>query len=287
MEKEQWQYRIGYLGPEASFTHVAANALYSNELLVPYPTISDCMDAVEQQEVDFAVVPIENALEGTVAITLDYLYHDVQLKVEHEILSPIAQHLLCHPANEKDFLQATSILSHSHAIAQCHKYLASRFRGVPHEISASTAAAAKHISQHPSQNSLAIANEFAAKKYGLTIVERNIHDFHLNHTRFFVLSKTPSTNRLEEPKTTWMILLPEDERSGALHQVLSVFAWRKLNLSKIESRPLKTGIGHYFFVIDLLEHESHPMMFGALEELKMLGCEVKSLGSYHVTKINP
>jgi prephenate dehydratase len=87
-----------------------------------------------------------------------------------------------------------------------------------------------------------------------------------------------------QPKTTLMIQLPVDDRSGALHQVLSVFAWRQLNLSKIESRPMKTGLGHYFFIIDILADEESPMMKGAREELHALGCQVKSLGTYYTYK---
>lgn len=80
-----------------------------------------------------------------------------------------------------------------------------------------------------------------------------------------------------------MVELPDD-RSGALHQILSVFAWRKINLSKIESRPLKTGLGNYFFILDVLEDENAPMMNGAMEELAALGCSVKTLGSYYTYK---
>ena len=85
----------------------------------------------------------------------------------------------------------------------------------------------------------------------------------------------------EKIKTTLMVKLPEDDRSGVLHQVLSVFAWRKLNLSKIESRPMKTGLGNYFFIIDVMESDEHPMMKGALEELAALNCSVNSFGSYY------
>lgn len=144
------------------------------------------------------------------------------------------------------------------------------------------------MSENPEKCIAAIGNAYAAKKYGLTIVQENIHDFHFNHTRFFVLSKNNSTIDVDghdnQPKTTMMIQLPVDDRSGALHQVLSVFAWRQLNLSKIESRPLKTGLGHYFFIIDVLADEDSPMMKGAKEELQALGCEVKSLGTYFTYK---
>lgn len=277
--------KVAYLGPEASFTHLASKALFQEESLIPTRTIPECIEAVANGTVDIAVVPIENALEGTVPLTIDYLFHEVDVYVIAEIQAPIEQHLMIHPKNEKKWEEITTIYSHPHALAQCHKYLYYRFGKVPLEQTTSTAAAAKFVSENEQVCIAAIGNSSAAAEYGLCIVEHNIHDFHFNHTRFFVLSK--SNHCIQNPehgdqiKTTVMITLPKDDRSGALHQVLSVFAWRQLNLSKIESRPLKTGLGQYFFVIDVLEDERKPMMIGAMEELKALGCEVKSLGSYN------
>jgi len=288
MSKQSFESRVAYLGPEASFTHLAAGEVFAGEWLMPHTTIPECIEAVANDEVEFAVVPVENALEGSVPLTIDYLFHDVELHVSAEILSPIQQHLMVHPKQVGNWESIETVLSHPHALAQCHKYLYYRFRGVPLEQTTSTAAAAKYVSEHPELTIAAIGNNFAAKKYGLTIVEPDIHDFHFNHTRFFVLQK--KNNRLEKvghdesPKTTMMITLPVDDRSGALHQVLSVFAWRQLNLSKIESRPLKTGLGNYFFILDILEDEETPMMQGAKEELQALGCEVKSLGTYYTYK---
>lgn len=288
MTNQDWESRIAYLGPEASFTHLAAEELFSNEWLVSYTTIPECIEAVANDEVDYAVVPLENALEGSVPLTIDYLFHDVSLHVSAEILSPIEQHFMVHPnqVNQRETIEL--IYSHPHALAQCHKYLYYRFRGVPLEQTTSTAAAAKYVSENPSRSIAAIGNAFAAKKYGLCIVQENIHDFHFNHTRFFVLSKVKrkitSKDHDGQAKTTLMIKLPEDDRSGALHQVLSVFAWRRLNLSKIESRPLKTGLGQYFFIMDIIADEQEPMMIGAKEELLALGCEVKSLGTYYTYK---
>ncbi len=277
--------QVAYLGPEASFTHLASRVLFQNEQLNPYRTIPECIEAVSNGKVDIAVVPLENALEGTVPLTIDYLFHEVDVFVIAEILAPIEQHLMVHPSNKARWEQISHIYSHPHALAQCHKYLYYRFGTVPLEQSSSTAAAAKYVSENEDLCIAAIGNSSAAVEYGLTIVEHNIHDFHFNHTRFFVLSKNKQRANHElhtgQVKTTVMINLPKDDRSGALHQVLSVFAWRQLNLSKIESRPLKTGLGQYFFIIDVLEDEEKPMMVGAMEELKALGCEVKSLGSYY------
>ena len=288
MSKKSFESRVAYLGPEASFTHLAAGEVFEGEWLMPYATIPECIEAVANDEVEFAVVPLENALEGSVPLTIDYLFHDVKLHVSAEILSPIQQHLMVHPNQVENWEAIETVLSHPHALAQCHKYLYYRFRGVPLEQTTSTAAAAKYVSENPELTVAAIGNDFASKKYGLTIVEANIHDFHFNHTRFFVLQKKnvrlEKKGHDESPKTTMMITLPVDDRSGALHQVLSVFAWRQLNLSKIESRPLKTGLGNYFFIMDVLEDEHTPMMQGAKEELRALGCEVKSLGTYYTYK---
>lgn len=279
--------RISFLGPEASFTHLAASKIFPDGDLVPFTTIPECIEAVAEDRVEYAVVPLENALEGSVPLTVDYLFHEAQLYVTAEVLSPIGMHLMVHPDN-KNAESFEAIYSHPHALAQCHKFLFYTYKSTPLEQFSSTAAAAKMVSELPERNIAAIGNEFSAKKYGLSIVHSDIHDFHFNHTRFFVLSKT--NHKLKKPdheeqvKTTLMISPPKDDRSGVLHQVLSVFAWRQLNLSKIESRPLKTGLGDYFFIVDVLEDEQATMMRGAFEELAAIGCEVKTLGSYYVYK---
>lgn len=283
MTAQTWEKRIAYLGPEASFTYLAAKGLFPNDWLMPQTSIPECIEAVAEGKVDLAVVPLENALEGSVPLTIDYLFHEAELFVVGEITSKIQQHLMVHEEQVDNWQNITTIYSHPHALAQCHKYLFYRFSGVPLHQYSSTAAAAKLVSESPDKCIAAIANSSAAEKYGLTIVEKNIHDFHFNHTRFFVLSKENTRLPLVDNdtiKTTLMITLPTDV-SGALHQVLSVFAWRKLNLSKIESRPLKTGLGDYFFIIDVLADEEDAMMKGAVEELAALGCTVKSLGTYY------
>lgn len=284
MSQEQWEKRIAYLGPEASFTYLATKGLFPTGWLVPCSTIPECIEAVAEGKVDLAVVPIENALEGSVPLTVDYLFHEADLFVAAEVLSKIQQHLMVHKNHAGCWKDITAIYSHPHALAQCHKYLFYNFARIPLNQYSSTAAAAKLVSESPDDCIGAIGNSSAAEKYGLEIVEKNIHDFHFNHTRFFVLSKQNIRMSKDEasggPKTTFMLTLPTDV-SGALHQVLSVFAWRKLNMSKIESRPLKTGLGDYFFIIDVLADEEEPMMKGAVEELGALGCSVKSLGTYY------
>lgn len=276
---------IGYLGPKATFTDIAVRALFPKEKAVPYLTIPECLEAVDQGKIDLAVVPLENALEGSVNITLDYLTHEVDLPIIGEIIAPIRQHLLVHPDNEATWETVEVIYSHSHAIAQCHRYLHGEFRGIPSENTTSTAAAAKLVKDHPEKNIAAIANELAAKEYGLSIVKKDIHDFAYNHTRFVIVTKKNGFHLREQPtyfngnKTTIMVTLPDD-RSGALHQVLSAFSWRNLNLTKIESRPMKTGLGNYFFIIDINRELDDVLIPGAIAELEALECKVKILGSY-------
>lgn len=283
MTKETWEKRIAYLGPEASFTYLAAKGLYPHDWHVPYATIPECIEAVSEGKVDLAVVPVENALEGSVPLTVDYLFHEADLYVTAEVLSKIQQHLLVNKKFIESWQEVTKVYSHPHALAQCHKYLYYNLANAQQMSYSSTAAAAKLVSETTDECIAAIGNSSAAEKYDLHIAQENVHDFHFNHTRFFVLSKKNTRHAIvplkAQPKTTFMVRLPVDV-SGALHQLLSVFAWRKLNLSKIESRPLKTGLGDYFFIVDILADEQEAMMKGAVEELGALGCKVKTLGTY-------
>jgi prephenate dehydratase len=275
--------KIAYLGPEASFTNLAVKEVFSSHETLPYVTIPDCIEAVIKGEVEATVVPLENALEGSVHITVDYLFHESELNIVAEMTSPIQQHLMVHDNTAEKGKELDKILSHSHALAQCHKFLHSHFQGVPLEQTTSTAAAAKLVSENPDIPLAAIGNQLASEMYGLTILHDNIHDFPLNHTRFIVLHKSSASIQLQQEKaadkTTLMVTLPAD-RSGALHQVLSAFAWRQLSLSKIESRPLKTGLGNYFFIIDVAHSMDDVLLPGAINEMEALGCKVKVVGTY-------
>lgn len=277
--------KVAFLGPKATFTDVAVREMFPDDTAIPYMTIPDCIDAVMSDEAHICVVPLENALEGSVNITIDYLIHETKLPVIGEITAPIQQHLMVHQNQLNQWEEVEVIYSHSHAIAQCHKFLHGHLNKAARVNVTSTAAAAKYLHEHPEEKAAAIANELAAKEYGLVIARRNIHDLDFNHTRFIILSKRSMDligYSLPEKghKTTLMVTLPPEDRSGALHQVLSAFAWRKLNLSKIESRPTKTGLGNYFFLIDVEMKMDDVLIPGAIAELEALGCSVNVLGSY-------
>lgn len=274
--------KIAFLGPEASFTQLTATQLFPNEELIPKANILDCFLAVQNNEVDKAVVPLENSIEGTVSMTLDYLYQTPEIRVEAEAVMPIAHHLMIHPSQEND-TAIEKIYSHPQALAQSFHFLNQNYPEVIKQDFASTAAAAKRVSENPDRKIAAVANKFAAELYGLKIINDNIHDVEENHTRFIVISKTENTYQNEMQsigkKTAMLITLPQDH-AGGLHQVLSVFAWRNMNLSKIESRTLKTTLGNYFFFVTVVGDWNNVLYINSIDELKAIGADVKFLGNY-------
>lgn len=276
--------KIAYLGPKGTFTEVAAKAVFPNEEHVPFASIPDCMDSVSKGNADFTVVPIENAIEGSVNLTLDYLIHNEKLMINGEIIVPIEQQLLIHPDHLSDWTKIERVYSHPQAIAQCHQFLRSVLPDAQFEYMNSTGSAAEYVSKHPKERIAAIGNQLAAKAYNLVVAQNNIHDYENNHTRFVILKNKGKHVPQSSPfyvgdKTTLLVTLPADY-PGALHHVLSAFAWRKLNLSKIESRPMKTGLGNYFFVIDVDMKIDDVLIPGVIAELEALKCQVKLLGSY-------
>lgn len=280
--------KIGYLGPKGTFTKIAVDAAFNGENKIDYKTIPQCIDAVYNDEVDIGVIPIENAIEGTVHLSIDYLVHQVRLPVHAEVVVPIQQNLLVHKDFNGTLRDIKEVHSHRHAIAQCQQYIHKNLPNATIHYTDSTGSAAEMVSAN-SNPIAAIGNTLAAKEYGLKIFEESIHDYPNNHTRFIVLAKDKSKIKINHPvsleKTTILVELPDD-RAGALYQVLAAFAWRKMNLSKIESRPMKTGLGNYFFIIDVDEPYDDVLFPGVRGELEALGCKVTVLGTYPVYKIN-
>ncbi|MBM7554631.1 prephenate dehydratase [Thalassobacillus pellis] len=277
------QQKIGYLGPKGTFTKMAVDALFDGGEFTSYENIPACLDAVEEGEIDIGVVPLENAIEGSVHLTIDYMIHHVNVSIVAEMSVPIKQHLLV----KKDFDEKQDVIediySHSHAIAQCHQYLHKHYPNAEIHYTSSTGRAAELVAGSE-KSGAAVGNHLAAEEYGLKILTHDIHDYDNNHTRFAVVQKQPKTMKIrehlpEKQKTTVMVTLPKDY-AGALHQVLAAFAWRKMNLSKIESRPMKTGLGNYFFLIDVDQPYDQVLFPGVEAELEALGCSLKLLGTY-------
>lgn len=270
--------RLGFLGPEGSFTHnVALKSLPQAELLA-LESISEVIKAFETGQVDLAVVPVENAIEGSVHETLDYLFHQAELHAVAEIIQPIKQQLL---ATSKD-KPIEKIFSHPQAIAQAKKFISSHYPKAQIEPTASTAFAARFVAQHPDENYAAIAPHQAAQAYDLDIVAQDIHEISKNFTRFWILGQeSPEISlELQSRKISLALTLP-DNLPGALHKALSTFAWRGIDLTKLESRPLKTALGEYFFILDAV-FDSPDLVSYALQELNTMGITYKILGKYEV-----
>ncbi|MBO1003405.1 prephenate dehydratase [Pseudogracilibacillus auburnensis] len=279
--------KIGYLGPKGTFTKLAVDAAFNGDDKISFKTIPQCIDAVNNEKVHIGVVPIENAIEGTVHLSIDYLVHQVRLPIIAEIVVPIQQNLLVHRDFAGELLDIKEVHSHRHAIAQCQQYIHKFLPQATIHYTNSTGSAAEMVSANGNPIA-AIGNTLAAEEYNLNIMEENIHDYPNNHTRFIVLAKNKELVKINHStdleRTSLLITLPED-RAGVLHQVLSAFAWRKMNLSKIESRPMKTGLGNYFFIIDVDEPYDDALFPGVQGELEALGCKVTILGTYPVYKL--
>ena len=269
--------KIAYLGPKGSFSHHVVQTAFSHEELEPFSNITDVIKAYEQGLVDYSVVPVENSIEGSVHETLDYLYHQAKIQAVAEIQQQLMG-VSGHSTIEK-------IFSHPQALAQGKKYIDQHFPNAELEVTASTAYAARFVAEHPDQPFAAIAPRNSADEYGLELIAEDIQEMEANFTRFWVLgAQLPELAlQLSTEKMSLAVTLP-DNLPGALYKALSTFAWRGIDLTKIESRPLKTALGEYFFIIDV-DYRDKDLVHFAREELEAIGIQYKILGTYPIYTI--
>lgn len=264
--------KVAFLGPVATFTHEACMQHFGlSGMFVPKNDISDVFNDVEAGRADFGVVPIENTAEGVVSHTLD-MFVSSELKICAEILLEVSLALLNSSGELSD---AETVCSHPHAIAQCRNWLKGHLPDATLQEVSSTAMAAKLASDDPRK--AAIASVAAANLYDLNVIEKNIQDNPSNFTRFLVIGRE-EMKKTGKDKTSLMFAIKD--APGALYNILKPFAGRNLNLTKIESRPLKTKAWEYVFFVDLDGHITDPVVAEAVEELRP-GCSfLKILGSY-------
>ncbi|MFC2060922.1 prephenate dehydratase [Elusimicrobiota bacterium] len=272
----QKELSISYLGPEATFTHLAAVRQFSaGSKYISVSSISQVFREVEKRRADYGVVPIENSTEGIVTHTLD-MFMNSDCKICAEMLMEISHYLL---SKEEDLSDVDKIYSHPQALAQCGMWLE---ENVPHiqviEVS-STALAAKNACIE--KGAAAIASSMAAKEYELNILEKRIEDISENITRFLVIGNEIAEASSED-KTTIMFSIKD--RVGALHDMLVPFKKHSLNLTKIESRPSRAKAWEYVFVIDFKGHIDDDDAKAAVSELEKDCVFLKVLGSYPIAK---
>ncbi len=267
--------KIAFLGPKATFTHLASIKHFGlSAHMVPKRNITDVFDEVERGKADLGVIPIENTTEGVVTHTLDMLVSS-NLKIYSEVMLEVSQDLLNLSGDISDIKK---IYSHPHAIAQCKNWLMKNLPEVPIFDVDSTAHAAQMVCDD--SESAAIASEFAARLYDLKVAEERIEDNLNNVTRFLVIAKD-FADRTGDDKTSVMFSLKD--RVGALYETL--YCFRGVNLTKIESRPSKKKACEYLFFIDIDGHYSDDVIKNALKELRKHTVELKILGSYPKGKL--
>lgn len=276
--------RLGYLGPRGTHSEEVALYLASAEQarggryeLVPHASIYEAIRAVADEIIDCCAVPVENSIEGSINITLDTLAHDVDLQVAREIVWTVHNQLMVKHLDAP----ITTILSHPQPLAQCREYIKAHYGNAEIRQVASTARAAEIVAGEKAGYA-AIGTSRAGEVYGLTKIADDIQDNFTNCTRFLILKKRGATLLSGSGKTS-LICQINGEKAGSLCEVLMEFAARGVNLTRIESRPARTGLGEYIFFLDLDAPCDPDNVKSAIDALAQKSLWVKNLGSYDVT----
>jgi len=268
----QRKLSISYLGPEATFTHLAAVKKFSDSCeYTPASSISRVFRDVEKERADYGVVPVENSTEGIVSHTLD-MFMDSGCRICSEMLMEISHNLL---SKNTDIKNIRRVYSHTQALGQCSLWLEENLPSAEYiEVSSTAKAAELAVSE---SESAAIASVMASRLYGLNILAESIEDVPENITRFFIIGREcPGPSG--QDKTT--IMFSVKDRVGVLHDMLVPFKEHNLNLTKIESRPSRAKAWQYIFFVDFTGHFSDPGVRQVLEKLEENCLMLKVVGSY-------
>jgi len=268
--------RVAYLGPSGTFSEEAVGrcASLAGADRHPFPSFADAYEAAWKGEVDVALLPVENSIEGAVGATLDLLVHRPGLRIQQELVLPVEQHLMSRPGTALGAIRR--VLSHPQALGQCAAFLRQRLPGVPAEPTLSTADAARRAAEEPGV--AAIGGRAAAERYGLDVLVPSIQDAAENFTRFVLLGR--EDGKFTGRDRTSIAFTLDRDRPGGLYEVIAEFATRRINLSRIESRPTKTAVGHYVFFLDFEGHRVEPECADALAGVRRQVHMMLLLGSY-------
>jgi prephenate dehydratase len=272
--------RVGYLGPAGTHSEEALRASAPPDVeAVPYPTIYDAVMAVQEGGAERAVVPIENALEGSVAVTLDTLTVEAdRVRIAAEVVHPI--HHCVVARGEVSLSTVQRVVSHPQATAQCARFLREHLPNAEHVSAPSTADAVMTVCRG-GDGSVALGSSLAAELYGCHVVATNVEDHPDNVTRFVWLAPAGEVGEPgDDAKSSIVFWGGGDQSPGWLVDVLTEFAGRGVNLTRIESRPRRTGLGHYFFYVDLEGEAGAEPVGEALEAVRRHVGELRVLGSY-------
>jgi prephenate dehydratase len=286
------KYSVAFQGEIGAYSQSAIYAFFGKDnvkQVLPLPTLREVFQTLEREEEEqpsaqYAVVPIENSLAGSIGETLDLLLLSRNLRIAGEVRIPISHALIVR--ENCSISKIRRVISHPQAIAQCKEYLDSHeWEQIPVY---DTAGAAKMVRDGNLEDTAAIAGELAAEIYGLKVLVRGIEDDHSNQTRFIVITPISSVSTLDFEKGKpelnqdyrTSIIFSTEHKPGSLVESLSALSSRKINLTKIESRPIKSRPWEYYFYVDFEGHEKDENCRSALDELKEQTIELKILGSY-------
>lgn len=273
-------YCVGFLGPQGTYSQEAAQNIFGDSAEYrSFISIDAAIRAVASGEIPECVVPIENSLEGSVNVTLDTLAHEVELLIACEIVMPVRHNLLVREAGRGVRL----ILSHPQALAQCRRTLARLFPAAQYRAVESTAEAARRVAEGET-GLAAIGSRTAAVLYGLDVIAADIQDTESNCTRFVTLKVQPATVAESGRWKTSVVCQIDGSRPGSLYRILAEFAEREVNLTKIESRPARTGLGAYLFFFDMEGGVGETRIRDTLSAVEAKSIWFKNLGSYPVVE---
>ncbi|MFD1988957.1 prephenate dehydratase [Paenibacillus nicotianae] len=281
--------------PSGSVSHEALlHLLGEQEIEISHhKLIADVFLSTAEGKTDYSVIPIENTIEGSVSLHMDWLVHEVDIPMQAEWVYPSIQNLIGNRAefsnekNELDYSRVQKVLSHPVAMAQCLQFIRKEMPHAELEHVGSTAEAVEMVSKNAGKGWTAIGTSLGALRYNLDILADRVTDHDNNYTRFVLIGAQPvHIERAEDHTKTSILVTLSEDFAGALHQVLATFSWRKLNLSRIESRPTKKKLGSYYFYLDVLAPQDSILLTAAIEEIIALGCQVRVLGSYPCFEYN-
>lgn len=268
--------RVAFLGPAGTFTEQAAIAYDPDASFVAMASVDETVLAMRRGEADEAVVPMENSLQGSVTGTLDLLIHESGLFIRSELALAITHCLISAADVALDDLKV--VYSHPQALAQCRRYLSENLPNARPVASLSTAAAVEALGE-AGLPAAAIAAERASSIYGVPVVAKGIEDNPNNVTRFVALGSSDA-ERTGDDKTS-LCWSHDADLPGLLYGVLKEFSDRRINLTKIESRPTRESLGRYYFLADVQGHRTDANVAGALAAIETQpGTTLKILGSY-------
>lgn len=268
---------LGYFGPAGTFTHQALLTV-STEEAIAFGSVREALDAVRDNAVDGAIVPIENSVEGGVSATLDELIAGRPLTIRAEIVIPVEFGLYARPGTALD--EVREVLTHGHAAAQCREWLSIMTPEATVTEAGSTAGAAAEVSRPDSRYDAAVCARVAGELYGLTELAYRIEDNPGAVTRFVEVGRGGSIGPRTGADKSTLVAYMRVDRAGALLEILEQFAVRGVNMTRIESRPTKTTLGSYCFSIDVEGHLHDKRVAEALEGLHRVCPQVYFLGSY-------